>query len=172
MLVFLAATEIRYHTAPDPHDPVLMAYASGPQKPYYEDPSEEDPDYAENAAYLRRTAEEAASEGAGLIAYAEEAFIVTGEEKERLLKEAGAIAAENDLYMLICLDYEDDDGYLENAAIFIDSEGHQISEYDIYKVLTPMWTIFVAIVLADLIRIVITQIRARKARRNSAAVSE
>ena len=128
-LVFILGA-IRYHTAPEPHDPVLMAYASGPQKPYYENPSEEDPDYAENAAYLRRTAEEAASEGAGLIAYAEEAFIVTGDERERLLKEAGAIAAENGLFMLICLDYEDDNGYLENAAIFIDSEGHQISEYD------------------------------------------
>ena len=84
----------------------------------------------------------------------------------------GAIAAENDLYMLICLDYEDDDGYLENAAIFIDSEGHQISEYDIYKVLTPMWTVFVAIVLADIIRILIVQIRAHRARKNTAAGSK
>ena len=120
---------IRYHTAPDPHDPVLMAYASGPQKTYYEDPSEEDPDYNENAAYLRKTASEAAANGARLMAYAEEAFMVTGDERDRLLNEAMDLAKENDLFILICLDTEDEDGNYKNEAVFIDSEGQQLSEY-------------------------------------------
>ena len=120
---------IRFHTAPEPHDFIPMAYASGPQKTYYENPSEEDPDYSENAAYLRRTACEAASEGARLMAYAEEAFMVTGDERDRLLNEAMDLAIENDLFILICLDTEDEDGNYKNEAVFIDNEGQQLSEY-------------------------------------------
>ena len=40
-----------------------MAYASGPQKVYYEEPSEEDASYSENEMYLTRTAKEAADNG-------------------------------------------------------------------------------------------------------------
>lgn len=59
---------IRYLTGPRPEGAVSMAYASGPQKTYYENPSETDADYRENVSYLRRTTRQAAKKGAKLIA--------------------------------------------------------------------------------------------------------
>jgi hypothetical protein len=53
-------------------------------KVYYEEPSEDDASYSENETYLTRTAKEAAENGAKLIAYAEEAFIITYEEEKVL----------------------------------------------------------------------------------------
>ena len=108
---------------------IPMAYASGPQKTYYEDPSLEDPDQNENIKYLGRTVKEASAGGAKLIAYAEEAFIVSHKEEEYLLEYAEELAKENDIYILICLDVSsDDDNYL-NKAVLISNEGEYLSNY-------------------------------------------
>ncbi len=128
LLVFMLGM-VRYHTSPVYDNEIKMAYASGPQKPYYENPSSEDADYEENADYLKRTVREAAEGGARLIAYAEEAFVVEGDERERLIKEAKAVAAENNIYILLSLDYYDDRKLGENLAVFIDNNGDYISDY-------------------------------------------
>ena len=119
----------RYMKAPAMQDAIQMAYASGPGKTYYEEPTEKEAGYEENAAYLRRTVREAAGKGAKLIAYAEEAFIVSAEEETRILQEAESLARENDIFILICLDSEDADGMFVNKAVFIDNEGELLSDY-------------------------------------------
>ena len=119
----------RYHTAPRAEAPVKMAYASGPQKTYYEDPSDTDPGYAENLAYLTRTVEEAARSGAKLIAYSEEAYIVSAEEEKDITEAAQALARENDIYILLSLDSENESGEFVNKAVFIGSEGEYLSDY-------------------------------------------
>lgn len=128
MILFLAGG-VRYTFSPVKYPAIHMAYASGPQKTYYEEPSETDPEYEENVQYLRRTTAEAAGNGAKLIAYAEEAFIVNGEEEEELTREACAAAEENDIFILLSLDVTDKDGNYLNKAVLIDNEGKQLSEY-------------------------------------------
>ena len=120
---------IRYSKPLSLLDPIHMAYASGPQKVYYEEPSEEDASYSENEIYLTRTAKEAADNGAELIAYAEEAFIVTYEEEKQLVETAEKAAQDNDIFILLCLDSEDEDGVWVNKAVLIDNEGSILSDY-------------------------------------------
>ena len=120
---------IRYLTGPRPEGAVSMAYASGPQKTYYENPSETDADYRENVSYLRRTTRQAAKKGAKLIAYAEEAFMADGKEVEDITRAARDCAKENDIYILICLDCTTEDGTAENKAVLISNAGEVLSEY-------------------------------------------
>ena len=120
---------IRYHTAPFPDEPIKMAYATGPQKTYYEDPSETDPGYDENIEYLTRTINEAAAEGAKLIAYAEEAFIVSAEEEKETVEAVQKMAKESGLFVLLSLDSTDESGSFLNKVVLIDSKGEQLSEY-------------------------------------------
>ena len=127
-LVF-AAGGIRYMRAPKAQALIRMAYASGPGKTYYEDPTDTEPGYAENEEYLRRTVLEAAGNGAKLIAYAEEAYIVSAEEEKQLLHEAEQLANENSVFILLGLDSEDDDGNFVNKALLINDQGNTLSEY-------------------------------------------
>lgn len=120
---------VRYSKPLSLMDPIRMAYASGPQKVYYEDPSEDDASYSENETYLTRTAKEAAENGAKLIAYAEEAFIITYEEEKVLTDKAVSAARDNDIFILLCLDSEDEEGAWVNKAVFIDNEGNILSDY-------------------------------------------
>ena len=120
---------IRYHTSPRPSNQVKMAYASGPQKTYYEDPSETDPGHSENMEYLLRTVKEAADNGAKLIAYSEEAFITTAEEEKEIIKTAQAEAEKNDIYILLCLDSTNEEGEYENKAVLIGNNGEYLSDY-------------------------------------------
>ncbi|MBO6159098.1 MAG: hypothetical protein J6P72_07545 [Firmicutes bacterium] len=127
-LVFVVGG-IRYETSSPPDNGILMAYASGPAKTYYENPAEEDPDYAENAAYLEKTVAEAASGGAKLMAYAEEAFEVEGEEEANLIALAQEKAKENGIFVLLSLDVMTDDDRWENKIVFIDDQGAYLSDY-------------------------------------------
>lgn len=109
---------------------IKMAYASGPQKTYYEDPAKEDPSYQENAEYLRRTVKEAAEGGARLIAYAEEAFMTEGrDENDGLVEEAMHAAQVNNICILLCLDYLGESYFAENTAVLIDQNGNYLSHY-------------------------------------------
>ena len=96
---------------------------------YYEEPSEDDASYSENETYLTRTAKEAAENGAKLIAYAEEAFIITYEEEKVLTDKAVSAARDNNIFILLCLDSEDEEGAWVNKAVFIDNEGNILSDY-------------------------------------------
>ena len=118
----------RYHFSEKAGHELKMAYASGPQKTYYEEPSEDEPDYDENLECLRRTVKEAAANDAKIIVYAEEAFLVSLKEKDRLTEEALRLAKENDIYILICLDVSGDDLSM-NEAVFIDNKGTRLSSY-------------------------------------------
>ena len=75
LFIFLAGM-VRYEKSPVYDNSVLMSYAFGPQKTYYENSSEEDVSFDESLDYLKKTVTQAAENGAGLIAYAEEAFII------------------------------------------------------------------------------------------------
>ena len=121
---------VRYDNSRSFHKTVKMAYATGPQKTYYEDPAEEDPDYEENVSYLRRTVKEAAEGGAYLIAYAEEAFMAEGaDEQDGLIDEARKCAAENHIAILLSIDFSDEDTLWENKAVLIDRDGAYLSDY-------------------------------------------
>ena len=129
--VLLIIGGIRYETSHNRGKSILMAYASGPQKSYYENPSEEDPGYEDNVLYIERTASEAAANGAKLIAYAEEAFIIssTGEEDD-FLEVVERAARENDIYILVCLDvFSGEEDYWYNKAALISNEGEYLSDY-------------------------------------------
>ena len=120
---------IRFCTSSVPDNAILMGYASGPVKTYYEYPSEEDASYAENAAYLERTVREAAEHGARLMAYAEEAFIVYGQEEENLIRLSQKAAKENGIFILISLDVTTENQEGLNKIVFIDDEGNYLSDY-------------------------------------------
>ena len=120
---------IRYSTYSIPDNAVLMGYASGPVKTYYEFPSEEDAGYAENAAYLEKTAREASEKGARLMAYAEEAFIVYGQEEENLIHEAQKVARDNGIFILMSLDVTTEEEEGINKIVFIDDKGNYLSDY-------------------------------------------
>ena len=119
---------LRYYLHSTPEDKILMAYATGPQKVYYENPSKEEPGYEENLAYLKRTIKEAAAKNAKLIAYSEEAFGINSSEEESLVQEVQKLAKEYNIYVLICLDTIEPDLY-ENKAVFISNEGKYLSDY-------------------------------------------
>ena len=128
-LVLIIGGTIRFIMSLGNDKGILMAYASGPQKTYYEDPSIENPDYNENVKYLTRTVQAASASGAKLIAYAEEAFMVSESEEEHLVEAAKLLAEENNMFILICLDTsEDEDTYL-NKAVFIGNKGEYLSDY-------------------------------------------
>ena len=117
-------------TVPPPGPSVRMAYATGPQKVYYETPSKDSGTYEDLEAYLERTVKEAAEHGAKLTAYAEEAFMLfTPEEEEKFLEKAKEEARENHMFLLIGLDSLNEDWRGVNKAVMIDDEGNILSEY-------------------------------------------
>ena len=120
---------VRFLLAMGTEEGIPMAYASGPQKTCYEDPSPEDPDMNDNITYLTRTVEEASANGAKLIAYAEEAYIVSEKEEEDLMEYAQELAKENDIFILMSLDVSYGDEYLLNKAALISNEGEYLSSY-------------------------------------------
>ena len=120
---------IRYYASPKADNAIKMAYSSGPQKTYYEIPSEKNPEYEENLAYLQRTVKEASENGAKLIAYDEEAFLLNKTDAAKLTEEAKKLAKEYDIFILLCLDTESESRLYINKALFINNEGVQLSDY-------------------------------------------
>ncbi len=120
---------IRYTFSPKSDNFVKMAYASGPQKTYHENPSEVDVGYKENVEYLKRTVEEAAEENAEMIVYAEEAFIISFEEEDRIIAEARKLAKDNHIHILLSLDSMDENDNALNKALLINNDGNICSEY-------------------------------------------
>lgn len=131
-LIF-AAGAIRLSAIPKPDNSIFMAYASGPQKTYYEDPSEVDPEYEENLEYLRSSVRDAAKNGAKLIAYAEEAFMIYGQEMNDLIVEAEKLAVENDIYILLAFDYsymDESNEVYANIVTLVDNQGELRADYN------------------------------------------
>lgn len=128
MIMLLGA--VRLSTAPLAGPVIPMAYASGPQKIYYENPSKDSGVYEDLEEYLERSVKEAAEHGAKLIAYAEEAFMLfTPEEEDTFLKKAREEARKNHMFLLIGLDSLDEAWTPVNKAVMIDPEGKILSEY-------------------------------------------
>ena len=127
-LMMLVLGTVRYFKSERSENDILMAYASGPQKTYYEDPSDTEAGYSENVEYLRKSVEAAAENEAKLIAYAEEAFIVNKAESENLVSKAEELAKEYNIYILLCLDIDDDENCY-NKALLIDKSGKILSDY-------------------------------------------
>ena len=127
-LMMLVLGTVRYLKSKRPENDILMAYASGPQKTYYEDPSDTEAGYSENVEYLRKSVKAAAENEAKLIAYAEEAFIVNKTESENLVSKAKELAKEYNIYILLCLDIDDDENCY-NKALLIDKSGQILSDY-------------------------------------------
>jgi len=130
----------RYHLSGRAADRIRMAYATGPRKTYYEEPSEVDPTYDESLEYMKRTATEAAANGAELIAYAEEAFIIDNDEKQSFLDEVSKVARENNIFMLVCLDIDGGEDMFYNTAVFIDNKGEFLSDYTKYYLIPVIET--------------------------------
>lgn len=127
--VIMVLGGMRYFLSKRPNKSVLMAYASGPQKTYYENPSEDDADISENLEYLDMTVEKANEKNAKVMVYAEEAFIVEGDEEDKIIEEAKKLAKENGIFILICLDVSKGETENYNKAVFIDDKGEFLSEY-------------------------------------------
>ena len=112
-------------------EPVTVAFATGPQSIYSEEPAKDDPTYEENEAYLKNSVKLAAEKNASILSFSEESFLVSPDEKARLIETAKALAKENHICILLTLDLEEDENNpgCYNEAVFIDNEGGVLSEY-------------------------------------------
>lgn len=120
---------VRYESSRTQKNAIVMAYATGPQKTYYEEASDDDPEFSENLAYLSRSVRVAADNGAKLIAFAEEAFGITRSRMADFIDVASQLADENDIYILLSLDIDNEDGEYINMSTFINCEGMIMSSY-------------------------------------------